>query len=923
MKHLSFFILLGLLFSTQAFAATITVDTRFDEFKSNGNGCGLREAIESFNRASDYYDCVADTSVNAYGSNDTIVLDNGETYLITRTGSDNNNQNGDLDINSDVIITTSDSSGTKATIDISNAPNQRIFDIQNAVIVSLENLVLTGVDLSASSALAAGLEGGIINQRAIGSLTLNSIDIESNTIQLTNSPTIQGGLIYLKNGTGANRNTFSMSNTNIYNNSIAITSVGSASNGQMYGGIIYAENFTNITISDSDIYTNSLENNINTIQGGFLHSLSASTIEVSNSDFYTNSFSNTAATADNKGGLFYIDNSEFTLSQSSFYDNSFSFNGAGSSDSAFGGILFAENPNSSTANPIRITNVSILENTLSSTEDSYGFLYFEDPANVKIEFTTIAANILSATNIAYGNAISIGTFDVTLTLKSNMIFNSDITNNSTSAGPYGPNCYNQTSNPIVSSGYNFISDISDCSFTSDASDSTSASAEVSLIDSSLGGSTYVAIFRNMDTYLTSDCFDIDGNALNVDQRNIARDNPDTAESLCYAGAMEAIAYYTDNDGDGYGDADYSISYTSGDVSNNLDCDDSNADINPDANEVCDGIDNNCDEDRDIDEGLPLTTYYQDEDGDSFTLANVSEDACGTAVLSTITHPVTTQSNEPDCDDTSYDENNSGTVYYQDEDGDGYTLADVSEEVCDIADLTLITHPVTTQSSEPDCDDGDSNETITITYYVDGDNDGYRLDVSETYQDCSLPESGFTTNTDVDCDDDDSNVQSGTTATYYADNDGDGYGDSGNTAEACAQPSGYVTNSDDCDDTSALASPDVTTEDCSDNLDNDCDGATDSDDSECASSGGGDNGGGNSGGSNSGGSSNSGGADVNNNSDDMPTDDTTDDNSENQAEAGSSGGGCQLNIENSRALPLISVVCLLLPLAVLRYRKQVE
>ena len=49
------------------------------------------------------------------------------------------------------------------------------------------------------------------------------------------------------------------------------------------------------------------------------------------------------------------------------------------------------------------------------------------------------------------------------------------------------------------------------------------------------------------------------------------------------------------------------------VSAPIDCNDTNAAINPGATEICDGLDNNCD--GRVDDGLGSTTYYRDADGD--------------------------------------------------------------------------------------------------------------------------------------------------------------------------------------------------------------------------------------------------------------------------------------------------------------------
>ncbi|HSG99516.1 MAG TPA: MopE-related protein, partial [candidate division Zixibacteria bacterium] len=72
-------------------------------------------------------------------------------------------------------------------------------------------------------------------------------------------------------------------------------------------------------------------------------------------------------------------------------------------------------------------------------------------------------------------------------------------------------------------------------------------------------------------------------------------------------------YYADSDGDGFGDAGTSVTTCSGPppgyVTDNTDCDDSDASVNPAATEICDGLDNDCD--GFVDEGFDL-------DGDGWT-----------------------------------------------------------------------------------------------------------------------------------------------------------------------------------------------------------------------------------------------------------------------------------------------------------------
>lgn len=62
---------------------------------------------------------------------------------------------------------------------------------------------------------------------------------------------------------------------------------------------------------------------------------------------------------------------------------------------------------------------------------------------------------------------------------------------------------------------------------------------------------------------------------------------------------------TDADGDGF--------YAESGCGTDVDCDDTDADVNPGATEVCDGLDNNCD--AQIDEGC--LTWYRDSDGDGY------------------------------------------------------------------------------------------------------------------------------------------------------------------------------------------------------------------------------------------------------------------------------------------------------------------
>jgi len=86
------------------------------------------------------------------------------------------------------------------------------------------------------------------------------------------------------------------------------------------------------------------------------------------------------------------------------------------------------------------------------------------------------------------------------------------------------------------------------------------------------------------------------------------------------GASGTTMWFSDVDGDGYGDPSdwtYACDQPEGHVANNEDCDDWNDEAYPGRTETCDEVDNDCDGDTDEEDATGCESYYLDDDGDGF------------------------------------------------------------------------------------------------------------------------------------------------------------------------------------------------------------------------------------------------------------------------------------------------------------------
>ena len=188
-----------------------------------------------------------------------------------------------------------------------------------------------------------------------------------------------------------------------------------------------------------------------------------------------------------------------------------------------------------------------------------------------------------------------------------------------------------------------------------------------------------------------------------------------------------ITFYSDNDGDSYGDPTSSIescSAPSGYVDDNTDCNDNNFNVNPGATEVCNGVDDDCN--GNIDEGLPDYTFYYDSDSDGYGDPNNSIEACSA--------PMGYTTNNSDCDDNNGGVNPGATEVCDD------SIDNDCDSLTDCADNSDC-------NGDPNC----TSECIANKRWCDCDGQCGKWESNETCPwDC--PESGCTS--DSECDDGD-------------------------------------------------------------------------------------------------------------------------------------------------------------------------
>jgi large repetitive protein len=191
-------------------------------------------------------------------------------------------------------------------------------------------------------------------------------------------------------------------------------------------------------------------------------------------------------------------------------------------------------------------------------------------------------------------------------------------------------------------------------------------------------------------------------------------------------AIDTQSWWRDLDGDGAGgtgSAESGCDPPADAVDNELDCDDTDADISPWAVEVCNEVDDDCDDlvDDLDDDVVDVPTWYPDEDGDGYG---------GDAVQACVAPPGSVELRY-DCDDTDPAVHPGAVEVCNEQDDDCDELVDTND-----VDLDL--------------------STIYQTY-DDHDGDGYGNDASRVDR-CFIPTGMVTVG--GDCDDHESAVHPG-------------------------------------------------------------------------------------------------------------------------------------------------------------------
>ncbi|MFM2226811.1 MAG: hypothetical protein RL664_154 [Bacteroidota bacterium] len=333
----------------------------------------------------------------------------------------------------------------------------------------------------------------------------------------------------------------------------------------------------------------------------------------------------------------------------------------------------------------------------------------------------------------------------------------------------------------------------------------------------------------------TDC-DFDNAAVYPGATEICNDIDDNCDSEIDEGVQNT--YYVDADLDGYGGNSTILACTvpAGFSSNNLDCNENVASINPGANEICNGIDDNCN--GQSDEGV-LSVFYYDSDSDGYGTSSVysgsttSNYGWGQQIgfwgntmnfsptlnnLVSFNYSITNTAAMSQCIFRFYDGGNlvaSVEAYPQ----NGQTISTVHNFTSPLFNITSV---------------------VVFSYWNPAYLNSLTFNAIPSSVIGCTPPAGYAAN-NTDCNDYNANINPGEidicntldddcdlgvdNALFYVDADSDGFGDDQSVGVlVCLAPVGHVANNDDCNDTVDSVYPGAT-EVCN-TVDDDCDAQID-------------------------------------------------------------------------------------------------
>lgn len=240
----------ALLASDLVLAASITVNTATDDFGSVGTNCSLREAIQSANGNADFGGCTH-TGIYNPALTDVIVLPTlgaGGFFTLTRVGTDDSNNSGDLDIIGALRIEGASTANSVIRGDTADPDSDR------HRLVHVISGTVTLNDLTLREGLEDGTTaGGGLRTEPGSTTTLNRVVVANNSA---------GG-----NGGGIlNRGTMTLNASTVSGNRTTDASLGG-------GGIFNSPNAI-LTLNDSRVLDNVAEgaNDANDSAGGGIYS---------------------------------------------------------------------------------------------------------------------------------------------------------------------------------------------------------------------------------------------------------------------------------------------------------------------------------------------------------------------------------------------------------------------------------------------------------------------------------------------------------------------------------------------------------------------------------------------------------------------------------------------------------------------------